>query len=135
MYVSTRISPSPLQPPASTVFHLKHVRSIQVALPASIPRPQSVLYTGKRLIFLYGHDISCVISPLLDYQFNFIPFCPSLSLCVGVCVCVVPWICLAFFWLILSYSKHIFHIFSLPRYIACFCLSFPQISFFLLDKS
>ena len=76
MYVSTRISPSPLQPPASIVFH---VNSIQVALPASIPRPQSVLYTGKRLSFLYGHDISSAISPLLNYQFNFMPFCPSLS--------------------------------------------------------
>ena len=88
MYVYTHISPSPLQPPASIVFHLKHVSSIQVPLPASIPRSQSVLYTGKRLIFLYGYDTSCVGSPLLNYQFNFIPFCPSLSVCVCVCVCV-----------------------------------------------
>ena len=133
MYVSTHISPSPLQPPASIVFHLKHVSSIQVPLPASIPRSQSVLYTGKRLIFLYGYDTSCVGSPLLNYQFNFIPFFPSLS--VYVCVCVVPWICLAFFWLTLPYSKHIFHIFSVPCYPAYSCLSFPQISFFLLDTS
>ena len=93
MYVSTHISPSPLQPPASILFHLEHVNSIQVALPASVPRPQSVLYTGKRLSFLYGHDISSVISPLLNYQFNFMPFCPSLSVCVCVYVCVCVCVC------------------------------------------